>query len=378
MACLRGHANLVRTVQARFGDVPGSQLEEEAEARAIDRQFLAARLSGSLGREMTREQRRRRNPGGREPKDIFAFGAKLPPGGGGSRWARIVSGSYDETVIIWKRDSKGKWTPAHQLYQWEAVLRAGGQPRHVPGQNPHHPGRPNQALHRLGGQQPRNAVAGANPAVHHSIATMLHAQGATQTQPRASQASSSQVTTAATHLNASNSGTPTPVVAGSSTASSSSSTPVLQIQGHLPPTQTASQPTLTQPSATAVPTTQNQAGQQQAQSNNPFSQPLPHHSSNPPQAITQPQPNPQPAHPQIQAVHAHGHAHGQPAAANTPGAAGAVVAHNGPGTNSRVFKLQFDSRRIICCSQDPTIVGWDFANGDREIEVASEFFGEDV
>jgi F-box and WD-40 domain protein 1/11 len=42
-----------------------------------------------------------------------------------------------------------------------------------------------------------------------------------------------------------------------------------------------------------------------------------------------------------------------------------------------VYKLQFDSRRIICCSQDPTIVGWDFANGDREIEIASEFFGEE-
>jgi len=45
--------------------------------------------------------------------------------------------------------------------------------------------------------------------------------------------------------------------------------------------------------------------------------------------------------------------------------------------NSRVFKLQFDARRIICCSQDPTIVGWDFANGDAEIEEASRFFGEE-
>ena len=47
-----------------------------------------------------------------------------------------------------------------------------------------------------------------------------------------------------------------------------------------------------------------------------------------------------------------------------------------PGTNSRVFKLQFDARRIICCSQDPTIVGWDFANGDPDIVEASKFFGE--
>jgi F-box and WD-40 domain protein 1/11 len=46
------------------------------------------------------------------------------------------------------------------------------------------------------------------------------------------------------------------------------------------------------------------------------------------------------------------------------------------GTNSRVFKLQFDARRIICCSQDPTIVGWDFANGDKDIMLASQFFGD--
>lgn len=48
------------------------------------------------------------------------------------------------------------------------------------------------------------------------------------------------------------------------------------------------------------------------------------------------------------------------------------------GTNSRVFKLQFDARRIICCSQDPTIVGWDFANNDKEIIQASQFFGDSI
>ena len=43
--------------------------------------------------------------------------------------------------------------------------------------------------------------------------------------------------------------------------------------------------------------------------------------------------------------------------------------------NARVFKLQFDARRILCCSQDPKIVGWDFANGDEEIIQSSRFFG---
>jgi F-box and WD-40 domain protein 1/11 len=41
---------------------------------------------------------------------------------------------------------------------------------------------------------------------------------------------------------------------------------------------------------------------------------------------------------------------------------------------ARVFKLQFDARRIICCSQTPVIVGWDFANADPKIEEASRFF----
>jgi F-box and WD-40 domain protein 1/11 len=41
---------------------------------------------------------------------------------------------------------------------------------------------------------------------------------------------------------------------------------------------------------------------------------------------------------------------------------------------SRLFKLQFDARRIVCASQDPRIVAWDFAYGDEEIIKASQFF----
>jgi len=41
---------------------------------------------------------------------------------------------------------------------------------------------------------------------------------------------------------------------------------------------------------------------------------------------------------------------------------------------SRVFKLQFNSRYIICCSQQAVIVGWDFANGDKDIEEATALF----
>ncbi|KAI5777522.1 WD40-repeat-containing domain protein [Geopyxis carbonaria] len=40
----------------------------------------------------------------------------------------------------------------------------------------------------------------------------------------------------------------------------------------------------------------------------------------------------------------------------------------------RVFKLQFDARWIICCSQDSRIVGWDYADGEEGIIEASRFF----
>jgi F-box and WD-40 domain protein 1/11 len=35
----------------------------------------------------------------------------------------------------------------------------------------------------------------------------------------------------------------------------------------------------------------------------------------------------------------------------------------------RVFKLQFDARRVVCCSQNKVIVGWDFADGDPALEL---------
>jgi F-box and WD-40 domain protein 1/11 len=58
--------------------------------------------------------------------------------------------------------------------------------------------------------------------------------------------------------------------------------------------------------------------------------------------------------------HGHGHHH--------------TAVHAQPASMARVFKLQFDARRIICCSQTSIIVGWDFANGDQQIIEASRFF----
>lgn len=286
VACLQGHSNLVRTVQAQFGDLPGNEEELEAEARAIDNTFFEAQRQGLVSGEMTRAQRRARNAGSRDPKAIFAYGAKLPPGGGGSKWARIVSGSYDETVIIWKKGADGAWEKSKVLYQSEAVRAAGGRPRQTAG--PAHNVHAAQNQHQNQQQQQQNNAHG-QPANAQAVAQQAQA-----------------IHVAAMHNTAAT-------------------------------TQNA-------PPGTANPPFANQA------------QPAPA----PPQPGA---PNAGPAHHHHGAHHHHhNHAFQRPAAQGT----------------SRVFKLQFDARRIVCCSQDPTIVGWDFANNDKDIILASQFFGESI
>lgn len=55
-------------------------------------------------------------------------------------------------------------------------------------------------------------------------------------------------------------------------------------------------------------------------------------------------------------------------------AAAAAAAPAQAGGLHRVFKLQFDARWIICCSQDTRIVGWDYAADDDGVIEASRFF----
>ncbi|OAX80436.1 hypothetical protein ACJ72_05232 [Emergomyces africanus] len=106
VACLHGHNGLVRTVQAGFARLRGDISESDSATR--------------------RRQRTRpvRSSGSRNPNDIMALGAKIPPGGGGSSWGRIVSGSYDESIIIWKKDQEGKWVIGQRLRQDEAARAA--------------------------------------------------------------------------------------------------------------------------------------------------------------------------------------------------------------------------------------------------------------
>lgn len=314
VACLQGHSNLVRTVQAQFGDLPGNDEEMESEARAIDHSFFEAQRQGLVSGEMTREQRRARNAGSRDPKAIFAYGAKLPPGGGGSKWARIVSGSYDETVIIWKKGPDGAWEKSKVLYQSEAVRAAGGRPRR-PGGHVHrdnHANNANQNQNQNHNQQQHAGQAAGQAPNFQALAQQAQAQ-AQAAQTLAQQAQALHVASQA--------------MQGNSTANSSSGT-----AAHNAATGNGAQGATNPGPATA---SAQQTAATAAQNT------LAHHHHG-----------------------AHHHHH-------------AIPPVNNQGT-SRVFKLQFDARRIVCCSQDPIIVGWDFANNDKDIMLASQFFGDSV
>ncbi|KAJ4371165.1 hypothetical protein N0V83_004381 [Neocucurbitaria cava] len=311
VACLTGHSNLVRTVQAQFGDLPGNEEELEAEARAVDRNFFEAQTKGLVpSQSLSRAQRRARNAGSRDPKAIFAYGAKLPPGGGGSKWARIVSGSYDETVIIWKRGADGAWDKSKILYQNDAVRAAGGRPRRPVVQAQANANQGNQQNN----QQQQNALGPAQQNNFQALAQQAQAQ-AQAAQNLAHQAQALHAASQGMNGTAANAA---PTNAANNTAAAT----------------TVAQAT----AADAGPATAPVAGQGNAAANAAAPHHHHHHHHHPPHPLAGPL--------------------------------------NNQGTNSRVFKLQFDARRIICCSQDPTIVGWDFANNDKDIVLASQFFGD--
>lgn len=306
VACLTGHTNLVRTVQAQFGDLPGNEEELEAEARAVDRSFFEAQTRGLVSdTNLTRAQRRARNAGSRDPKAIFAYGAKLPPGGGGSKWARIVSGSYDETVIIWKRGADGAWEKSKTLYQNDAVRAAGGRPRRPAVQ-------PTANVPQGNQQNNQQQQAFQTPAQQNNFQAL-----AQQAQAQAQAAQNLAQQAQALHV----------ASQGMQNATANNATTNIT-------TNNVTGTTTTTIAAQAV----TNAGQAAGPAAGAGANAAPHHH------------------------HHHHHPH--------------PLAVNNQGTNSRVFKLQFDARRIICCSQDPTIVGWDFANNDKDIVLASQFFGD--
>ncbi|KAL1888499.1 hypothetical protein Cpir12675_006157 [Ceratocystis pirilliformis] len=127
VARLSSHRHLVRTVQAGFADLPYSEVEDEREARLVDLEFDRAVAEGLVddpSRPHQRERNRSMVPGSRRPDQLLSRGAKLPPGGGGGPHARIVSGSYDETIVVWKRNHDEIWQDSLTLRQEEAILNA--------------------------------------------------------------------------------------------------------------------------------------------------------------------------------------------------------------------------------------------------------------
>jgi len=354
VASLRAHTNLVRTVQAGFGDLPYSAEEDQADARHVDYEYFKAVDSGAVPRTVHR--RRDRNAGSRKPEDIMAYGAKLPPGGGGGKYGRIVSGSYDETIIIWRRDKEGVWKAQHTLRQEDAAHAASREFRNrrgdtgssvdstdgvglglpLPGSQayfhnlinqivPHGPHALRQAL----AQYPQliqyshlqNAIAAeATPAIRNTLRSVVAAALARQQILLAQ-----QLQAAGQEAAASNNGQ---AHVGHSAAGPST--------GHVPTGNAATNPQTAQQAPSPIPGTAPNA---------------PGPASNTDATATT--------------------ATATPNASNQPMQ---LHPHLVPASMARVFKLQFDARRIICCSQTAVIVGWDFANNDEKIIEASRFF----
>lgn len=362
----------------------------------------------------------------------MAYGAKLPPGGGGGRYGRIVSGSYDETIIIWRRDKEGVWKAQHTLRQADAARSAlvDFEARRPPPTSPmpgipaipnHTPGTPAyfhaliDIIVTLGPNALRRAINQHPQIIQYSrlqSAILAEPVEATRQQLRAivthaiqrhrSASMHSQMPHPQNGHNGHLASQLTTVISTGGVMNNSqnleTATPLAQIQtipqgppqshseSHTSPPQT--QTTLQQlahvqaqqtqtadnghaviqsaaqqtapPTITPIP--QPPASANSAASSSSFSFSMPQNAQATIQATVQSH-----AAAQIQAqVQAQIQAQAQQASAAAPA---------NQGSMARVFKLQFDARRIICCSQTPVIVGWDFANGDAKIEEASRFFG---
>ncbi|EPS33505.1 hypothetical protein PDE_08467 [Penicillium oxalicum 114-2] len=314
VACLRGHNNLVRTVQAGFGDPPGADEALRLEALEVDTAFWRAQQEGvpvDLGPGVSRRPGYTSNTAGsRNPRDIRAIGAKIPPGGGGSMWGRIVSGSYDQSILIWHKDRDGAWSIGHRLLQSDAAA---------------------------------NAARGTLSAA---------ARAAIQTQVRHLQAAQAP-------------GPATPAAQNATADQRSSHSTELQPQGNTPGSQEGNAAAVAGPS-----TMPGSANGTDPTSINGSAQIL----QQPPSASPIPPATPATVTPAAAAAIAAVAIPGNPPQMAPARQIHQLHRNRAPAPTSRVFKVQFDSRKIVCASVDPRIVGWDFACGDEEILEACRFF----
>ncbi|KAI3332806.1 hypothetical protein F4824DRAFT_282868 [Ustulina deusta] len=466
VASLRAHSNLVRTVQAGFGDLPYSREEDQLEAREVDRAYFKALNAGSLD-EVRPGRRRAYNPGSRRPEDITAYGAKLPPGGGGGPYGRIVSGSYDQSIIIWRRDREGAWKSAHVLRQEEGaaaalrrtsgasssaiprrsspvaadVVNASSHPTdQTPGnQLPFQTASAPSTLHRppptytqvehpihatitpqttASYTQMIDAAVPQGPAALHaalnSFPTMLtynsHIQAAIDREPDAMvrsqlrQVVSTSIVRAQIAQNRIRESVQQALAAEASSShtphTSSHATPPRPSQplslsqllnGDSQSPSTSGQATISGPTASGgpPPTTTHGTHAHHAHQTLPsqpasqsFAMHVLHHLQSGPLPTSAHGENRDQGHGQAQIqAQVHTQTQAQPQTIAYPHAPNAPNELPAPGhiaqtdaSPARIFKLQFDARRIICCSQVSTIVGWDFCNGEAELEEVSRFF----
>ena len=382
VASLRAHSNLVRTVQAGFGDLPCSEEEDKEDARVTDNEYFKAVDAGTITRTAFLQRGRPRNAGSRKPEDITAYGAKLPPGGGGGKFGRIVSGSYDETIIIWRRDKQGVWKAQHTLRQEEAAdiaARATARRTDLAAAVTHLTATQSAPTAPAASQQPISAGAvpdvdaptqpfapGTASYYHHMIDLSIsrgevglrhilqlrpqllsyesYILQRILAQPLSLQTKFMEVVDDALDAQPIQNHDGTMDSGVSAWASAQNSQSSVQAQGS-----TSSSSTLLAQAPAQTQITEGPLVQTPKVINTQIPTSSLHASTNAGVAI-------------------------HPAPAPAPQPAGAHANHHLPGSMARVFKLQFDARRIICCSQTSVIVGWDFANGDEQIIEASRFF----
>jgi len=381
LAALGGHRELVRTVQADFADAPGSEAEYKAQARAHDKDIAQLKRAGKL-----------------KLGTPLSTGADLPPGGGANDWSKIVSGSYDETVMIWKKGRGGKWNVVRELRQEDAMrMTANLSPSEQARVDMQNPLAAPDAIFPDTREESVSAVDAARTNVR-----VQHQPNGALPHPR----SVGRVAGVCAQVQADNNG---------DSAMTDVTTTYLQSQAHIPAHLNPQHPLF----AYSAPPSADSAGAPLPTSRSTIAQPSPHPLAYTGRVVTAIQPqitlpalvqsSPQDrilpasttttslgittpvfpvqnssAHPTTASA-ANATAHFQ-AARTQPDPNAQVHPHRhqrrapAPMDDdligaSRVFKLQFSSRFIVCCSQQPVIVGWDFANGDRELEEASAFFG---
>jgi F-box and WD-40 domain protein 1/11 len=401
VAELKGHTNLVRTVQAGFADLPGCEPDYAAQAREAEHKFQRDVESGRLIDDRAYSRRLRAGEFG---SSRTSFGSKLPPGGGGSKWGKIVSGSYDESIIIWRKNPQGDWVVGQTLRQ-ENNDRPSRRNRH--GQNQAQPA-PQPALAAPGPvppvvaavpppvpPQPPNSAASTGTSTPlpntHQAALQAAAQAAASSimnqavnySVSSLGAGLSNVMGIARNLNRQSINVPPRSSSGGNTSSSSTVIPTPTssaaadsgspwgsarlVNGSLTTSYNMSltrdgQPSRSQSGSHTINLTDPQTPAEQTTST-PANPPAPTQGGT--STAEAPQLSEQPSEQQA-STHA-------PVAAAAPVPVQAPV-HVPPASVSRVFKLQFDARRLVCCSQDSRIIGWDFANGDAEIMESSKFF----